>query len=96
MPADLHTENLIASFLMLADCDTSTSVAEILSRLDDWQLQNDRHFGIDREDIRIAIIHLFWDELRLPGMPDGFKEVSSKFPPGGLYLTHTRVRECLL
>ena len=80
MPADLHTENLIASLLMLADCDTSNSIAEILNRLDDWQIQNDRHFGIDRDDIRIAMIHLFWDELRLTGMPDGFEEISSKFP----------------
>ena len=80
MPADLHTENLIASFLMLAVCDTSTSIAEVLSRLGDWQVKNDWYFGIDRENIRIAMIHLFWDELRLPRMPGGFEEVSSRFP----------------
>jgi len=80
MPADLHTENIFVSFLILADCDTSTSIAEVLSRLDDWQLQNNRHFGIEREDIRIAMIHLFWDELRLSGMPDGFEAISNNFP----------------
>jgi hypothetical protein len=80
MPADLYTENLVASFLMLADFDTSTSIDEILSRLDDWQIQNDRHFGIHREDIRIAMTRLFWHELRLPGMPCGFEQASSKFP----------------
>jgi len=86
MPADLHTENLIASFLMLADYDTSTSIAKILKRLDDWQVQNDRHFGIDREDIRIAINHLFWEELRLSGMPDAFEEVSNNYPLAGYIL----------
>lgn len=80
MPADLHTENLIASFLILANCNTSTSIAEILNRLDSWQFQNDRHFGIDRNDIRVAMIHLFWDELQLPGMPDRFDETSKHFP----------------
>lgn len=80
MPADLRTENLIASFLILADCDTSTSIAKILDRLDDWQVRNDRHFGIDREDIRIAMICLFRDELRLPGMPDAFEEISNNLP----------------
>jgi hypothetical protein len=52
MPADLLTENLVASFVMLADNDTSISIGELLDRLDKWQLRNDRHIGIERDDIR--------------------------------------------
>ena len=71
---------------MLTDYDTSTSISEILNRLDDWQVQNDRHFGIEREDVRVGMLHLFWDELRLPGMPGSFEEVSG----------HISLADCIL
>ena len=80
MPADLHTENLVASFLILADCVTSTNISEVPSRLDDWQIQHDRHFGIHQGDIRTAMMRLFREELQLPDMSSGFEEASSKFP----------------
>jgi len=61
MSAAILTENLLAAMLLLAEGDTSITLDEALLRLEQWQRQENRHFGISQFDMRGAFLQMqFW------------------------------------
>jgi len=57
------SHDLLAACLILVDGDINASIEELLCRADDYQKENDRHFGISRTDLRG--LFLIWTSFDL-------------------------------
>ena len=58
VPHDLSTQNLLAAFLLVEDCELPRSMGDALDSLEKWEINANRHFGIMRGDMRSAISNL--------------------------------------
>ena len=52
MAAAILSQDLLAMFLLAAEGDLKASLEDVLTVLEEFQENNDRHFGITRNDLR--------------------------------------------
>ena len=63
MTAAIMTQDILGICLLVAGGDLSMSMADVILRVEEFQTQNDRHFGITDRDFRKLVFWLIWRKI---------------------------------
>lgn len=75
MAASILTQDVLAICLFLSDGNIELPLEEVISRAEDFQEVEDRHFGTLRSDYRNLFHMLFGWELRIMSLSDEFGDI---------------------
>ena len=70
MAASILSQDILAICLFLADGNIDLSIEEVIHRVEKYQEEQDRHFGISRSDFRNLFHMLISWELRIKEFDD--------------------------